>query len=231
MSLDASQLLRRGHGLFRCPADLREASREVYQVWDRFMTGPERLSAPSDRRHPAGFLPICGPDGCDMKESFYVGDGVPLPPALVGATTALIDLLRPIVLDLSRQLNELLDAAVVAQPGAGMLRVLRYPAFVGEEHSRLVRGLAARGAIRSAAHADLNALTILPPATEPGLEIAHGDGAWAPVDDVAGCLVVHAGRALHQRSDGRVAATVHRVRNPSPSEEHRARLALAFFVD
>lgn len=48
-----------------------------------------------------------------------------------------------------------------------LLRVLHYPPFDGSEEL---------GAIRAAAHEDINLLTILPAANEPGLQVKGSDG-------------------------------------------------------
>ena len=49
-----------------------------------------------------------------------------------------------------------------------LLRVLHYPPLRGDEEP---------GAVRAAAHGDINLLTILPAATEPGLQVLGKDGA------------------------------------------------------
>ena len=51
-----------------------------------------------------------------------------------------------------------------------LLRVLRYPPLTGEEPV---------GSIRAAAHGDINLLTILPAANEPGLQVLGKDDAMA----------------------------------------------------
>ena len=53
-----------------------------------------------------------------------------------------------------------------------LLRVLHYPATNGDEEP---------GAIRAAAHEDINLLTILPAANEPGLQVQKQDGEWLDV--------------------------------------------------
>ena len=49
-----------------------------------------------------------------------------------------------------------------------LLRVLRYPPLTGTEPA---------GSLRAAAHGDINLLTILPAANEPGLQVLGKDGA------------------------------------------------------
>lgn len=53
-----------------------------------------------------------------------------------------------------------------------LLRVLHYPPLSGDEEP---------GAVRAAAHGDINLLTILPAATAAGLQVVGKDGAWHDV--------------------------------------------------
>ena len=53
-----------------------------------------------------------------------------------------------------------------------LLRVLHYPPLTGEEEP---------GAIRAAAHEDINLLTVLPAANEPGLQVQLKNGEWQTI--------------------------------------------------
>ena len=99
-----------------------------------------------------------------------------------------------------------------------ILRVLHYPP-VGAD--------AAPGAVRAAAHEDINFITLLPAATDDGLQLRDRDGRWCRVDGQEGELVVDSGDQLSRYLNGRVPATTHRVVNPD--DPTRDRYSMPFF--
>ena len=102
-----------------------------------------------------------------------------------------------------------------------LLRVLHYPPLSGLEQT---------GAVRAAAHGDINLLTILPAATEPGLQVLGKDHQWhdAPCD--FGLLIVNIGDMLQEASGGFYPSTVHRVLNPQGEARTKSRLSLPLFL-
>jgi len=56
--------------------------------------------------------------------------------------------------------------------------------------------------VRAAAHGDINLLTILPAATEPGLQVLGKDQAWHDVPCDFGLLIVNIGDMLAEASGG-----------------------------
>ena len=101
----------------------------------------------------------------------------------------------------SMPLSQMMDGST-----RSLLRVLRYPPLVGDEPD---------GAVRAAAHEDINLLTVLPASDEPGLELLGTDGTWYPVPCDPGSLAVNAGEMLQLASVGYYPATTHRVVNPT----------------
>lgn len=85
-----------------------------------------------------------------------------------------------------------------------LLRVLHYPPMTGEEEP---------GAIRAAAHEDINLLTVLPAANEPGLQVMSKDGEWIDVPCDFGNLIINIGDMLQEASGGYFPSTTHRVIN------------------
>ena len=83
--------------------------------------------------------------------------------------------------------------------------------------------------MRAAEHEDINLITLLCEATEPGLEILSRDGEWLPVVAGEGQIVVDAGDMLSRCTNEVVPATTHRVVNP-PDAENRDRFSMPFFV-
>jgi isopenicillin N synthase-like dioxygenase len=102
-----------------------------------------------------------------------------------------------------------------------LLRVLHYPPLQGDEEP---------GAVRAAAHGDINLLTILPAATAAGLQVVGTDGGWHDVPCDFGMLIVNIGDMLEEASGGYYPSTTHRVLNPSGDEAKKSRVSLPLFL-
>lgn len=102
-----------------------------------------------------------------------------------------------------------------------LLRVLRYPPLSGNEPE---------GALRAAAHEDINLLTVLPAANEPGLQVQDTDGNWLDVPCDFGTLVINIGDMLQEVSGGYYPSTTHRVVNPSGEGRFKSRVSLPLFL-
>ncbi len=116
-----------------------------------------------------------------------------------------------------------------SQPLSGMiensdqtlLRVLHYPPLKGDEEL---------GAIRAGAHEDINLITILPAANEPGLQVKSKDGTWLDVPCDFGNLIVNIGDMLQEASGGYFPSTSHRVINPDGTDKTKSRISLPLFL-
>ena len=95
------------------------------------------------------------------------------------------------------------DAKVAG--GTSILRVLHYPP-VPED--------APEGAVRSAAHEDINFITLLVAAKGAGLQLLDRDGSWLPVETAPKNLIVDSGDMLQRLTNGVIPSTTHRVVNP-----------------
>ncbi|MBX3156133.1 MAG: isopenicillin N synthase family oxygenase [Deltaproteobacteria bacterium] len=93
-----------------------------------------------------------------------------------------------------------------------IVRVLYYPAQSGGVPP---------GAVRSAAHEDINLITLLSGATSEGLELLQRDGTWMPVHTGFDTIVVDAGDMLQNVTNGLYRSTTHRVVNPTDSSSER----------
>ncbi|QQX78572.1 isopenicillin N synthase family oxygenase [Shewanella sp. KX20019] len=102
-----------------------------------------------------------------------------------------------------------------------LLRVLHYPPMSGDEEV---------GAIRAAAHEDINLLTVLPAANEPGLQVQLKDGTWIDVPSDFGNIIINIGDMLQEASGGYFPSTSHRVINPEGSDMTKARVSLPLFL-
>ncbi len=77
------------------------------------------------------------------------------------------------------------------------------------------------GAVRSAAHEDINLITLLSAATAEGLELLRHDGTWMPVHTGFDTIVVDAGDMLQNVTNGLYKSTTHRVVNPPDATSER----------
>ena len=111
--------------------------------------------------------------------------------------------------------------APTVEDGNSVMRLLRYPPLEGAE---------AEGAIRAAAHGDINTITLLLGAEEAGLELLTAQGEWKPVAPPEGALVVNIGDMLERLTNGRLRSTKHRVVNPRGEAAYRARYSMPFFL-
>ena len=102
-----------------------------------------------------------------------------------------------------------------------LLRVLHYPPLQGDELP---------DAIRASAHEDINLLTVLPAANEPGLQVLRKDGSWLDVPCDFGNLIVNIGDMLQEVSQGYFPSTTHRVVNPQGANQNKSRISLPLFL-
>ena len=105
--------------------------------------------------------------------------------------------------------------------GNSVMRLLHYPPLGPD---------APEGAIRAAAHGDINTITLLLGAEEAGLELLSKSGEWLAVDTPPGALVINVGDMLERLTGGALPSTTHRVVNPRGEAARRARYSMPFFL-
>lgn len=111
--------------------------------------------------------------------------------------------------------------AATVEDGNSVMRLLHYPPLDGPH---------AEGAIRAAAHGDINTITLLLGAEEAGLELLTAQGEWKAVDTPEGALVVNIGDMLDRLTNNRLKSTQHRVVNPKGAAAYRSRYSMPFFL-
>ena len=109
----------------------------------------------------------------------------------------------------------------IIEPSRTLLRVLYYPPQTGEVPA---------GAIRAAAHGDINWITVLPAATEAGLQVQDKQGNWLDVKADPETVVINIGDMLQEATQGYYISTTHRVINPTAGKQDKARLSLPMFI-
>ncbi len=103
--------------------------------------------------------------------------------------------------------------------GTSLLRVLHYPPVADDTPV---------GAVRSAAHEDINFITILVAAKGAGLQLLDRDGTWLPVETDPRNLIVDSGDMLQRLTNGMIPSTTHRVVNPEGPNV--SRYSMPFFM-
>ena len=107
----------------------------------------------------------------------------------------------------------------ITDDGNSILRCLYYPALKGQKFKA--------GAIRAAAHEDINFITLLIASTSNGLQILS-EGKWLDVNAEPGELIADSGDMLSRVTNGYIPATTHRVINPD--DDNQDRFSMPFFV-
>ena len=111
--------------------------------------------------------------------------------------------------------------APTVEDGNSVMRLLHYPPLGPD---------APEGAIRAAAHGDINTITLLLGAEEAGLELLTKAGEWRAVEVPEGALVINVGDMLERLTAARLRSTTHRVVNPRGSAAARSRYSMPFFL-
>jgi isopenicillin N synthase-like dioxygenase len=122
--------------------------------------------------------------------------------------------------DIAQRLSMPLSTMIQESPNT-LLRILHYPPL-----STTIEP----GAVRAAAHEDINLITLLPAATAPGLEVLDVHGNWHAVSCDPGSVVVNVGDMLQMATGQYFKSTTHRVVNPEHANENESRYSMPLFL-
>jgi isopenicillin N synthase-like dioxygenase len=86
-----------------------------------------------------------------------------------------------------------------------LFRILHYPAMLENEVQE--------GAVRAAAHEDINLITLLPMASTEGLQVLHKSGKWIEAGTDPHSILINVGDMLEEATGGYLKSTTHRVVN------------------
>lgn len=209
-------------------------------AWREFFLGDAKwdyIARETASGNSSGYIPpdvsetAVGHDIKDLKEFFHVVPDTQLPAVLaadIHAHLAEAFALGERLLGwLDKHCAEDLAPGVRGQLAASLsandslLRILHYPPLTGDEPP---------GAVRAAAHEDINLLTLLPVSAEPGLQVMSRDGAWVDVPGSAGDVIVNSGDMLQEASSASLPSTSHRVINPRNSSDNQSRISMPYFM-
>ncbi|WP_020558883.1 2OG-Fe(II) oxygenase family protein [Thiofilum flexile] len=210
----------------------------IYTAWQAFFNSPSKYDYRFSKRFDGYFPPEVsetakGHQVKDLKEyfHFYYPWGQ-CPPELVDITVQYRQKTNHIAEQLLNWIERYSPSEVAAhytEPLSAMiegsdqtlLRVLHYPPLTGNE---------VPNAIRAAAHEDINFLTILPAANQPGLQVLTKANQWLDVPCDFGLLIINIGDMLQEASGGYFPSTTHRVINPPQTTQNKSRISLPLFL-
>lgn len=227
----AADLIDRTYDQFKQFFALPETTKDQYDLVD----GGARGYTPFGREHAKDAnVP-------DLKEFWHIGQELPTGDPLRqyypdNIWPREIPALKPTALQLYRAFENVAEIILEALAdffdlpqrtfadmivkGDSVFRIIHYPPLPEAP---------VPGAVRAAAHEDINLITILSESQGQGLEILTKQGDWIPVNALSGDLIVDSGDMLKRVTNDVIPATTHRVVNP-PASENRARYSMPFFV-
>ncbi|KJY76325.1 isopenicillin N synthase family dioxygenase [Vibrio nigripulchritudo] len=216
----------------------KELVESIYENWYKFFTSEEKEQYQFNVETQDGYFPPSvsevakGHTVKDIKEYFHVYPWGQIPPSLKEqildyyqqANAFAQELLGWVEEHAPQDVQEKFSIALSEMINGSeqtLLRVLHYPPMTGSEEP---------GAIRAAAHEDINLLTVLPAANEPGLQVLGKDGNWLDVPCDFGNLIINIGDMLQEASGGYFPSTTHRVINPTGEQQTHSRISLPLFL-
>ncbi|AFY70937.1 2OG-Fe(II) oxygenase [Thalassoporum mexicanum PCC 7367] len=211
----------------------------VYQEWRSFFASAAKhdyLHDIHETNSQAGYFPMLAEHAkdygiADLKEFFHVYQRQDLPTQISHHTWQLFndllnlakEILGWIEIDTPQVFPDQLESLqqMIAHSPNHLLRILHYPPLTGSEQI---------GAVRAAAHQDINLITLLPAATHNGLQVQDLEGHWYEVPCCLGEIVINVGDMLQVASGGYYRSTTHRVVNPIGLETGRSRYSMPLFL-
>lgn len=109
------------------------------------------------------------------------------------------------------------------QNGDSILRALHYFPIPNPDE-------VPEGAVRAAAHGDINLITLLMGASAEGLEVLRRDGKWIAITALPDQIVVNVGDMLDRLTNHKLKSTIHRVVNPPREKMGTSRYSIPFFM-
>lgn len=208
----------------------------AYKAWGGFFNSDEKHAFTVEPDRQDGYFPFRSENAKDakakdLKEFYHVYPDGRVPESVGDLTRALYDDLQAIGITLLGWIQDKTPDEVrarfseplpkmMAGSRMNLLRILHYPP-VDEKPEP--------GAVRAAAHGDINLITVLLAGSAPGLEARDTEGKWHAVPCDPGMIVINVGDMLEMASGGHYPSTVHRVVNPETADGG-ARFSMPMFL-
>ncbi|WP_153916152.1 isopenicillin N synthase family dioxygenase [Shewanella sp. TC10] len=216
----------------------KELVETIYKEWYEFFQSEQKNDFLFKPETQDGFFPASisetakGHSVKDIKEYFHVYPWGRIPESLKENILAYYKHANDLAAELLGWIEQYAPAdvaakfsiplpAMIAESEKTLLRVLHYPPMAGDEEL---------GAIRAAAHEDINLITVLPAANEPGLQVQTKDDSWIDVPSDFGNIIINIGDMLQEASGGYYPSTSHRVINPEGTDKTKSRISLPLFL-
>ncbi len=211
--------------------------RETFKDWEKFFASEEKHRYKFDPTLQSGYFPFRTENAKnysqkDLKEFYHLYVWDKLPAGLAERTWEMFHSLTKLASELLCWIEEYSPKEIQSQfsmPLKDMivdsrevlLRPIHYPPLTGGEEE---------GAIRAAAHEDINLITLLPAATTPGLQVMDTAGEWHDVSCDPGSIAINSGDMLQMASQGYYRSTTHRVVNPKGPAARTSRYSMPLFL-
>ncbi|MEN9947169.1 MAG: hypothetical protein RLZZ293_1555 [Pseudomonadota bacterium] len=219
------------------PIDYQLVS-QVFQEWEQFFNSEYKENYLYKNDTQDGFFPMrvsetaLGYEIKDIKEFFHYYPNGQFPKELSAMSKQLYQQMSQVAVQLLTWIEENLPddiraslseplAQMVEQSPATLMRILHYPPLTGNEIA---------GAVRAAAHGDINLLTVLVAASQSGLQVKNSAGEWLDVPVDPGMLSINIGDMLELASKGYYKSTIHQVINPTDATMHNSRYSIPLFL-
>lgn len=216
----------------------KELVESIYAEWQAFFNSDAKNEFMFNRETHDGFFPASisetakGHTVKDIKEYYHVYPWGRIPDSLRANILAYYEKANALASELLEWIETYSPDEVkakfsiplpemIADSHKTLLRILHYPPMTGDEEM---------GAIRAAAHEDINLITVLPAANEPGLQVKAKDGSWLDVPSDFGNIIINIGDMLQEASGGYFPSTSHRVINPEGTDKTKSRISLPLFL-
>ena len=209
---------------------------EAYAAWGGFFNSEAKHDFTVNPETQDGYFPFRsenakGAAAKDLKEFFHIYPQGRVPDGIAPMTRKLYaDLVA-----IGARLLEWVQAEAPAEVSArfseplpqmlagsqqNLLRIIHYPPMDEAPEP---------GAVRAAAHGDINLITVLLAGSAPGLQARDTSGKWHSVPCDPGMIAINVGDMLEMASGGYFPSTVHRVVNPEKAEGG-ARFSMPMFL-
>ncbi len=236
--LFVKSLKETGFGVLENHPIEQELVNSIYQNWQTFFNSEDKNNYLFDEEKQDGLFPsqtsetAKGFEKKDIKEFYHVYPWGRIPKELKAQTLDYYDKTSTFAAELlgwiekysppnvAKKYSQALSKMIENTPNT-LLRILHYPPLSGKEEE---------GAVRAAAHEDINLITILPAATAPGLQVQKKDGSWMDVPCNFGNLIINIGDMLQEASAGYFPSTSHRVINPTGEDAKKSRISIPLFL-
>ena len=209
----------------------------VYDEWGKFFKSDAKYSYLFNPETQDGYFPYRSENAKgysikDLKEFFHLYEWGKYPNNISQNTKSLYyD-----IMGIGQELLEWIDdyspekvkskfsmpiSEMIQNSRMNLMRIIHYPPFVSEITD---------GAIRAAAHGDINLITILPASTQSGLQVQTKSGKWMEVKYNPDWLIINSGDMLNVCSGGYYPSTIHRVINPKGKFCELPRYTIPVFI-